>query len=260
MFSFNPKEFKQSNLYLYMKIFISPQNSISESQERDLKIIVKLAEKLLKKNNITIPKKIYFYNSFERFIEKVLPEVKDYGFDEDISIEIIKCALNNGTYGTINFKEDSIIEMNFNPFKGGGYSSLDFLELIIHESLHLHLCKKIEKDINLLKFKFNKEKFVGNKKLIQFDEGYAEFMTQKILKEVDVQEIKNIKIIPINNQKPKYKKEINNFDVEKFDKNFEVSVISNREKGLENFKEKFNEEANNEEILNYASKNLENII
>ena len=242
-----------------MKLIIYPKDSMSGS-EKNLKEIISLASKLLQKNNILLPEKIYFYNSFQKFIKKVLQEVKNYGFNENTSKEIIKCALNNGTYGTINFKENSIIEMNFNPFNKGIYSPLDFLELIIHESLHLHLSKKFNKDINSLKFKFDKERFIGGEKVIQFDEGYAEFMTQRILKGINTEKLKKIEIISKNKEKPVYKKKVNNLDVEKFDKYFEKLLISNREIGLKNFEREFQENADTEEILKFALNELKNII
>lgn len=243
-----------------MKLIISPKKSISNSEEKDLKKIIKLAVKLLQKNKISFPQKIYFYNSFQDFIKKVLPEVKNYGLNENISNEIIKCALNNGTYGTINFKEDSIVEMNFNPFNKGEYSSLDFLELVIHDSLHLHLSKKFKKDINSLKFKFDNERFIGKREIIQFDEGYAEFMTRKILKRIDIKEVKKIKIPIKNKKRPKYKREINNLDIENFDKKFEELVISNRKIGLKKFEEKFRENADGKEVLNFALDKLKNLL
>ena len=243
-----------------MKLIIFPNESFSELEKKGLTLIIKFAEKLLLKNKIGIPHKIYFYNSFSDFIEKVLPEVENYGFDGKISKEIIKCALNNGTYGTINFKENSIIEMNFNPFNNGEYFSIDFLKLIIHEALHLHLSNRLNKDINSLKFKFNKEKFTGNEKIIQIDEGYAEFMTNRILKGVNIKKIRKIKIPQIATQKPNYQEEISGIDISKFDKNFEKLVISNRERGLKDFKEKFQKDTNNEEILKYALNRLESII
>lgn len=243
-----------------MKLIIIPNDSFKKSEKKQLQKIINFAEILLKKNNIKIPAKIYFYNSFSEFIKEVLPEVKNYEFNKETSKEIIKCALNNGTYGTINFEEDSIIEMNFNPFNKGEYSSLDFLELIIHESLHLHLSKKIKKNINLLKFKFNKEKFIGNKKIIQFDEGYAEFMTWKILKNIKINFMKNIKIPLICGEKPSYKKKIGSLNIDLFDKNFETLLISNRNIGLKIFERKFKKNSDNLEILNFALKELKKII
>jgi len=243
-----------------MKIIISPENSITRFEKKEIDKIANFAERLLKNNKITLPSKIYFYNSFEEFIKKVLHEVINYGFDKETSEEIIKCALNNGTYGTINFDENSIIEMNFNPFHNGKYSSLEFLELLIHESLHLHLSKSIRVNINNLKFKFDNEKFIGKKEIIQFDEGYALFMTSKLLEGINIKKIKDIKITPKNYQSPNYKKKINNLDLKKFDKNFERLLISNREIGLNIFKKKFNKETNNKLILEFALKRLKDFI
>ena len=215
---------------------------------------------MLKENNISTPKDIYFYNSFEKFIEKVLPEVENYNFSKEISREIIKCGLNNGTYGTLNFKENAIIEMNFNPFKKGFYPSLEFLELLVHESSHLHLYKKLGKDVNSLKFKFDKEKFIGDEKIIQFDEGYAEFMTNKILKDFDKMEIEKIVIPRASKEKPSYKRFINSMEIDKFDKDFENLVIFNQNKGFRIFKNKFDNNSKNEEILNFVVKELKKII
>jgi Lhr-like helicase len=243
-----------------MELTVNPKNSFKELEKKGIRKIILLAEKLLKGNKISIPKKVYFYNSFKEFVKKVIPEVKNYGFDEKISGEIIKCALNNGTYGTIDFKENSIIEMNFNPFNEGKYSSIDLLELIVHEALHLHLSKKIKKDINSMKFKFNKNSFIGNKRIIQIDEGYAEFMTKKILEYVDIEEIKKIKIMPKQREGPEYKRQIDNLNIERFDKNFERLVISNRKVGLKIFEKRFEENVSGEEILKFAMNQLKQVI
>lgn len=243
-----------------MELIIYPNNSFKISEKKQLQQIINFAEILLQKNNIKIPEKIYFYNSFSNFIKKVLQEVKNYGFDEGTSKEIIKCALNYGTYGTINYQENSIIEMNFNPFNKGEYSSSEFLELIIHESLHLHLSKQINRDINNLKFKFKKNKYIGNEKIIQIDEGYAEFMTNKILKGIYLKQIKKIKIPLINSQKPKYKKQTSEINIEEFDKNFERLVISNRKKGLELFNEKFTSIDKENKIITFAINELKKLI
>jgi len=243
-----------------MKLRLIPKSSFNKNEEENLKKIVIFAECLLKKNNIPLPKQIYFYNSLQKFIKKVLPEIKNYGFNKNISKEIIKCALNNGTYGTINFKEDSIIEMNFNPFNKGEYLPSEFLELIVHESLHLHLSKKIKRDLNNLKFKFDKGSCIGNIEIIKFDEGYAQFMTEKILKDINQSKIKKLKISSKNNKKPYYQKKIKSIDIEKFDKIFEKVLVNNREKGFRLFKKRFNFKDNNKEILFFALNGLEKII
>jgi hypothetical protein len=243
-----------------MELIIRPDDSFNKNEKKSIIKIILFVEKILEKNNIQIPKIIYFYNSLEEFIEKILPEVEEYGFDKKTSKEIIKCALNNGTYGTINFNENSIIEMNFNPFNKGTYYTNEFLELIIHESLHLHLSKMFKKDINSFKFRFNKEKFIGDKKIIQFDEGYTEFMTWKILKNVNINDFQKIKIPKFLDKKPSYKKEIKNLDIDLFDRNFENLLISNRNIGFEIFKKKFNEKSDNQLILDFAMRELKNII
>lgn len=243
-----------------MELIIYPHHSFKIPEKKQLQQIINFAKILLQKKNIKIPDKIYFYNSFSEFIKKVLQEVKNYGFDEETSKEIIKCALNYGTYGTINYQENSIIEMNFNPFNKVGYSSSEFLELIIHESLHLHLSKQINKDVNNLKFKFKKDKYLGNEKIIQIDEGYAEFMTNKILKGINLKQIKKIKIPLINSQKPKYKKQTPEINIEEFDKNFERLLILNRKKGLKIFEKKFQKSNKNEDILNFAINELKKLV
>jgi hypothetical protein len=243
-----------------MDLKIIPETPFKEKDFENLKKIILIAEKLLKENNISIPTKIYFYNSFEKFIEKVLPEVENYNFNEKVSREIIRCALNNGTYGTINFEENAIVEMNFNPFKKGFYPTLEFLELLIHEAVHLHLYKKLNKDINSLKFRFNKERFIGNEKIILFDEGYTKFMTNRILTNFDKTKIQNIVIPRAFKEKPEYKPIIDNINVDEFDKNFENLILVNQERGFEIFKNEFGNNSNKEEILNFAIKELKKFI
>lgn len=243
-----------------MKLIIFPKDSFTKKEKRRIKEILILAKKLLKKNKITLPKKIYFFNSFSSFIKKVIPEVKNYGFDEELSKEIILCALNNGTYGTINYNENSIIEMNFNPFNKGEYLAEEFMELIIHESLHLHLSKRLNKDLNLIKFKFEKGRYIGNPKIIQLDEGYAEFMTKKILNKTNITKIKNIKIPLKIKEKPIYKRKVSGFNVVLFDKNFEKLIISNRNLGLKYISQKFNFKSPNEKILTFVIEELKKII
>jgi len=243
-----------------MNLKIIPLGPFKDKDFENLKKIILIAEKLLRENNISIPENIYFYNSFEKFTKKVLPEVKSYNFSEKISKEIINCALNNGTYGTINFEENAIVEMNFNPFKNGFYPALEFLELLIHESLHLHLYKKLNKNVNLLKFKFDKENFIGNQKIVLFDEGYAEFMTNRILKGFDKTKIEKIMIPRASKEKPKYKKFVEEINMNKFDKNFEDLVTFGQEEGFKIFKDKFNNDSKNEEILNFAFEKLKDFI
>jgi len=243
-----------------MDLKIIPKTPFKERDIEHLKKIILFAEKLLNKNKISIPKKIYFYNSFEKFIKKIVTEVETYNFGKEVSEEIIKCTLNNGTYGTLNFEEDAIIEINFNPFKNGFYPPFEFLELLIHEALHLHLYKRLNKNVNFLKFKFDKENFIGNEKIIQFDEGYAEFMTDRILNNFDKSKIENIVIPRFSKEKPDYKKFVDNIDIEKFDRNFEKLVIFNRNKGLKIFNKNFNSTSTNKEILDFTIKELKKII
>jgi len=243
-----------------MKLNLIPKSNFKKEDIKNLRKIISIAEGILKKNKMAIPKKIYFYNSFEKFIKKVLPEVKKYGFNKRISEEIIKCALNNGTYGTLNFKEDTIIEMNFNPFKKGFYSPIEFLALIVHESLHLHLYKKLKTDINLLKFKFDGYEFIGEEKILVIDEGYATFMTSKLLDRLKSKEIKKITIPRISKEGPKYKEKLNKFDIKRFDKLFENLVVMDQNKGFNIFNKKFKNKTNNEEILNFAKEELKNCI
>ncbi len=243
-----------------MKLIIFPIDSLSENSKKQLNRIVEVSKEILEKENISLPKEILFYNSFEKFIDKILPEVKTYGYDEDTSREIVKIALNNGTYGTINCEENQVIEMNFNPLNNGEYSSLHFLELIIHESLHLHLSKKINNDINLLKFNFNGLELTSNKKILQIDEGYANFMTNKLLKGRDFSEIKKIKIPIINTMNPKYNQQNSKIDLESFDENYEKIFIENKKIGERIFENKFSSEDNNELILDFAMDELRKVL
>jgi len=112
----------------------------------------------------------------------------------------------------------------------------------------------------LLKFKFNKEKFIGNQKIIQFDEGYAEFMTQKILKDIDLTKVINKKITSKIKQKPEYKQEIHELKIETFDKNFENLLLSNRKEGTSLFEKNFNKHSDNKEILAFAIKKLKGVL
>ncbi|MDD5054118.1 MAG: hypothetical protein PHT91_03570 [Candidatus Nanoarchaeia archaeon] len=242
-----------------MELIILPRNSFKKKDYDSLRSITLFAEKILKSTNIDIPKKVYFFNSFEDFSKKVLPEVKNYGFNEKEAEEIIKCALNNGTYGTINYKEYAVVEMNFNPFNKGEYSSSDFLAMIIHESLHLHISKKLNKDINNLKFRFKGNKFIGNEKIIMIDEGYAGFMTELLLFGINTKKIKNIKILPLNKESPKFNKHVGKLDIEKFDSDFEKILVLNRNKGIELFKKKFAKEKNIDKITDFAMNELKNL-
>lgn len=243
-----------------MRLILIPKDLFKEKEKKELQKIISFAKNLLEKNKISLPNKIYFFNSFSNFVKKVLPEVKNYGFNEDISKEIILCSLNNGTYGTIDYKDNSIIEMNFNPFNKGKYSSKDFLELIIHESLHLHLSKKLNKDINEIKFKFEKEEYIGNPRIIQVDEGYAEFMTRKILNKFNIKKIKRVSIPIAYRKKPFYKKRVFGLNINLFDRNFEKALILNRNLGLKYFSENFKFTDKNEEISNFAMNELRKIL
>ncbi len=249
-----------------MELITVPNDSFNKPEKEDINNIIFFAEKILKKNNIPIPKRVYFYNSFDEFIKKVLPEVMGYGFSKEISEEIIKCALNNGTYGTLSYQENSIIEMNFNPFNNGEYSAAEFLELLIHESLHLQLSNRLNKDINSMKFKFDKEKFIGDPRIIQIDEGYAEFMTKKLLEDSDFPEIKKIiekiKVPSSNLKEQSYKKKIEDINIQKFDKVFERLLLSNRDKGFKIFNSMFQDQKDytSKQILDFAVKKLKEII
>lgn len=243
-----------------MELKIIPTHTFKKEEKRQIQEIIKIAEKLLIKNKIPLPSSIIFYNSFSKFIRKVLPEVQEYGFNKKVAKEIIKCSLNNGTYGTIDYSNNSIIEMNFNPFNHGEYTAKDFLELIIHESMHLYLAKSMNKDINNLKFRFKNNQLISNKEIIQIDEGFAEFMTKKIMDNINLELIKKIKIPKKNNNGPKYKRETYNVNITNFDKLFENILISNRTIGLKMFMEIFNFKEENEKILNSAIIKLKSIL
>lgn len=243
-----------------MKLIINPKDSITIKEYNCINNIAYTAEKILQKNGFLIPDKIYFYYSFDLFIKKVLSEVQNYGFNCKEAEEIIKCSLNNGTYGTINYDENAVIEMNFNPFNKGEYKSLDFLAMIIHESAHLHLSKKMKKDINNMKFRFEKNKFIGNEMITFIDEGYASFMTEYLLKGFKVNNIKNIKIPIMSSIPPNYAENINDINIKIFDSNFEKLVVLNRDKGYAFFKEKFGGKIKIDEVTEFAIKELKNLV
>lgn len=111
-----------------------------------------------------------------------------------------------------------------------------------------------------MKFKFDKENFIGNQKIVLFDEGYAEFMTNRILKCFDKTKIEKIIIPRASKEKPKYKKFVEDINIDKFDKNFEDLVTFSQDEGFKIFKDKFNNDSKNEEILNFALEKLKDFI
>ena len=78
------------------------------------------------------------------------------------------------------------------------------INLIIHEALHLHLYSKLKENIYLKKFKFDKEKYIGSEKIIQLDEGFAGFFTEKILENFEMNTINELPIYSGLNEAPEY--------------------------------------------------------
>jgi len=221
------------------KIELIPVDSYDSQSVASIIQLVKLASSLLEKEGIPLPNRIGFYNDLTLFIERVSPQVESYGFNKKQARELIKITLNNSTYGTFELKDNAIIEMNFNPYYQKFYPAIQFLELIIHESLHLLFYSVFHSKTYNYKFKFDEEKFVGNEKLIQLDEGFASFFTEKL---IDKQLIDKIRTLPIYSQMtspPVYKPVVDGLNLEKIDRIFTRIYEVNSTKGYKLMKQKF---------------------
>ena len=131
--------------------------------------------------------------------------------------------------------------MNFNPHFKLFYPSIHFLKLLIHEALHLFLYTNLKINIYNKKFKFNNGEYIGYEKIIQLDEGFAEFFTDKILKNIEKDSIKNLPIYSGLNESPKYKKEIEKLNIKNFNEKFNKLYKKNSNKGYEIIEKKFNQ-------------------
>ena len=145
-----------------LKLF--PKENFDKESINTMNKLIEIAKNLLTKYEIKVPKSIEFYDNLDLFIKKILQQVKNYGLTEKQSIEFIKASLNSGAYGTFNIEENSIIEMNFNPHFKLFYPSIHFLNLLIHESLHLFLYSNFKNSIYNDKFKFRGENILGAKR------------------------------------------------------------------------------------------------
>lgn len=222
-----------------MKLKLFPVKNFDKGSIDTINKLIKLSEDLLNKYDISVPKFIEFYDDLNLFIRRILPQVKNYGLTEKQSIEFIKASLNSGIYGTFDIKENSIIEMNFNPHFKLFYPSIHFFQLLIHESLHLFLYTNLKQNIYNDKFKFKGEEYIGYEKIIQLDEGFAEFFTDKLLKGYDFNSIKDLPIYSGLNKPPKYLKKIEKLDVDNFNRKFDELYERNSNKGYNIIEKKF---------------------
>jgi hypothetical protein len=224
-----------------MKIKLYPLKNFDKKSINTIKQLTEISKKLLIKFKIKIPKAIEFYDDLDLFIKRILLQVKNYGLAEKQAKEFIKSSLNYGTYGTFDIKKNTIIEMNFNPHFKFFYPAIHFIKLLIHESLHLFLYSNIKQDIYKYKFKFNRGIYKGYEKIIQLDEGFAEFFTEKILEGFNFNSIKNLPIYSGLNKSPKYKKEIEGMNIKIFNEQFNTIYERNYLRGHMIIKEKFNQ-------------------
>jgi len=112
-----------------MELKLFPRENFDKSSISTMSQLINLAEGLLDKYDITIPKFIEFYDNLDLFIKRILTQVESYGLTKKQAIEFIKASLNSGTYGTFSIEENSIIEMNFNPYFKLFYPSIVTIKL-----------------------------------------------------------------------------------------------------------------------------------
>jgi len=120
-----------------MELKLFPRENFDKSSISTMSQLINLAEGLLDKYDITIPKFIEFYDNLDLFIKRILTQVESYGLTKKQAIEFIKASLNSGTYGTFSIEENSIIEMNFNPYFKLFYPSIVTIKLNwLHEDIY----------------------------------------------------------------------------------------------------------------------------
>lgn len=247
---------------MILKLF--PKENFDKGSINTMNKLIEIAKNLLTNQNIDIPKSIEFYDDLGLFIIRILPQVKNYGLTEKQAIEFIKASLNSGTYGTFNTEENSIIEMNFNPHFKLFYHSINFLNLLIHESLHLYLYSNLKRNIYDDKFKFEGEKYTGHEKIIQLDEGFAGLLTDKILENFDFDAIKDLPIYSGLNDSPDYEKEVEGLNIQIFNKKFNHLYEKNSKEGYKLIEKKFNQVKGNFQeriklIIEYIQAEISNL-
>ena len=221
-----------------MELKLFPKESFDKGSITTMNQLIKIAEVLLSKWEIVPPKAIEFYDSIKLFANRILPQVKEYGLSEEQSREFINTSLNSGSYGTFNIKDNVIIEMNFNPYFKTFYPSIQFLRLLIHESLHLFLYSKLDREIYKDKFKFQGEKYLGEKIILQLDEGFVQVLTEIILEDFDFEKIKELPIYSEINKPPKFRKNVGGLNLVKFNQKFDDLYEKNSKRGYKLIKEK----------------------
>jgi len=218
-----------------MKILLVPKLSFDRETKKSIKTIVSLSEEIMKKEGIPLPRSLEFFNSFDEFRKRVLKSVMDYGFSRKIAENFINASFETGTYGTYDFRSNSIIEMNFNPFYRLFYPAIQFFRFVIHESSHLFLRKSLGCDIEKYKFNFviekNKIEYKGRLEVLQLDEGFAEIVTNLFMKKIDVNEIRTLPIYSAENEAPKYEKKVDNVHIPTLVKFFDKFLQRNKKIG-----------------------------
>ena len=112
------------------------------------------------------------------------------------------------------------------------------IKLLIHGSLHLFLYSKI-RDIYSKKFKFQNTKYIGNKLVLQLDEGFAELLTEVIVNGFDTISIKDLPLWSELNELPTYKKEVEKLNINKLNSEFNKIYNINSKKGYHQLKKEY---------------------
>ena len=121
--------------------------------------------------------------------------------------------------------------------------------------MHLFLYLKLDKEIYPHKFKFINGKYCGKEKIVQLDEGFAEFFTEKILDEFDYGKIKTLPIYNMMKSPPNFEKEVEKLNMDEFSDNFNKIYEKNKNKGIEIIKREYTKIKGNdkEKILKIIS-------
>lgn len=244
-----------------MRLKLFPKENFDKESVNTLKKLIGISKEILINNRVHVPKSVEFYDDISLFLGRVFPQAIDYGLTKEQAREFIKISLNFGTYGTFNIKDNAIIEMNFNPYFRKFYPAIHFLRLLVHESLHLFLYSKLKKDIYADKFKFKGGIYAGKEKIIQLDEGFAEFLTDKLLENFNFDSIKSLPIYSGVNKPPAYKSDVEGLNLEKFNRDFGRLYEKNSKSGYTLIKKEFNQFEGNlnekiKKLIEYISKEI----
>lgn len=223
-----------------MKVVLLPDTSFDNESRNTIYVLVNIAKKLLKKWKVPIPENIEFYNNVSMIIKRINDQVKTYGLTADQSREFIKSSLHSGVYITVDPVKKSIIAMNYNPHFQGFFPAMQFLKMIIHESLHLQLYQKVKHNIYEDKFKFKSGKYIGNSMILQLDEGYATFLTDNMLPKRILKQIRHLPIWTTTKDPPHFKTLVGNLKIRKFVDYFDKLYSNNVKNGVKIIKTIYN--------------------